>query len=163
MTEVNPTLPLPPRVVVVGVGNPDRGDDAVGLMVARCLQRQAPHEVTVLTHNGDATTLLEVWQHAEAVVLVDAVSSGAVPGTIHRIEAHDRAIERAFLHSSTHTFGVAEAIELARALGQLPAYLVVYGIEGQTFEVGSDLSTEVSQAISEVVSRVCQDLSALSP
>ena len=59
---------------------------------------------------------------------------------------------------STHTFGVAEAIELGRILEQLPPYLIVYGIEGKQFNTGCDLSTEVAQAVPHVVQRVQQDI-----
>jgi hydrogenase maturation protease len=61
---------------------------------------------------------------------------------------------------STHAFGVAEAIELARVLQQLPSRLVVYGVEGAHFDIGCDLSAAVLQAVPEVVQQVRQDIAA---
>jgi DNA-binding transcriptional LysR family regulator len=52
---------------------------------------------------------------------------------------------------STHAFGVAEAIELGRGLGNLPQYLVVYGIEGKNFAAGVGLSAEVEEVTGEAV------------
>ena len=54
--------------------------------------------------------------------------------------------------------GVAEAVELARALNQLPAKLIVYGIEGKTFHAGAGFSLEVEGAAAELLIRVREDL-----
>jgi hydrogenase maturation protease len=59
---------------------------------------------------------------------------------------------------STHAFGVAEAIELARALGQLPARFLVYGIAGKNFTAGCELSLAAEKAIDEAIGRVQQEL-----
>lgn len=151
MTERPPTL-------ILGVGNDYRGDDAVGLVVARRLQAQAVAPVVVQEANGEGVALMDAWQGAANVVLIDAVFSGGVPGTIYRLAAQNEVIPAKFFHYSTHAFSVAEAIELARALGQLPPRLVVYGIEGQDFCAGADLSPAVAHAAESVVAQVMQEL-----
>ncbi|MDP3063937.1 MAG: hydrogenase maturation protease, partial [Chloroflexota bacterium] len=110
--------------------------------------------VAVVEATGDGASLLDVWQGHEHVVIFDAVSSGAVPGAVHRFDVCARPLSAKLLRSSTHAFGLADAIELARALGQLPPRLVVYGIEGERFEVGAGLSREVKRAVNEVVNEV---------
>jgi hydrogenase maturation protease len=65
----------------------------------------------------------------------------------------------AFSRSSTHSFGVAEAVELARALGRPPARVVVFGIEGRDFTPGEGLSPDVGAAVDEVVRRVAEERS----
>ena len=74
--------------------------------------------------------MIDAIEGREAAVLVDASSSGAAPGTIHRFDASAEPVPARSFRSSTHAFGVGEAIELARALGKLPGTVVVYGIEG---------------------------------
>lgn len=144
--------------LIIGLGNEYRRDDAVGLIVARRLKEAAPEQVRVLEESGEGAALMESWKDAEAVILIDAVRSGAKPGILHRLDAHTWPVPTRFFHYSTHAFSVAEAIELARALGQLPPRLVVYGIEGKTFEPGLGLSPEVEKAAQEVVERVLRDL-----
>jgi len=146
------------RVVVIGVGNPYRRDDAAGLVVAQRLRQEAPSHVTVMELEGEPTALLEVWKDARAVVLIDAVFSGAEAGTIHRLDAQAGAIPQELFRYSTHAVSVAEAIELARALGQLPPKLVVYGIEGKDFRAGVGLSPEVEGRLAELTERVLQEL-----
>jgi len=146
------------RVLVIGLGNPYRSDDALGLVVAQYL-RQAPQaHVTIVDTPQDGTALLELWRDADVVVLIDAVSSGAEPGTLYRFDAGLQPLPTHFASTSTHALGVAEAIELARALRQLPPALIVYGVEGQTFAPGMGLSEAVASRIQEVVKRVQRDL-----
>ena len=68
-----------------------------------------------------------------------------------------RPLPAVFSRSSTHSFGVAEAVELARALGRLPARVVVFGIEGRDFTPGEGLSPDVDAAVDEVVRRVTEE------
>jgi hydrogenase maturation protease len=145
-------------VLVIGVGNPYRRDDAVGLIVARTLREKNLDGVKVLEMSGEGAALIEAWQNAERVIVIDAVCSGAAPGTIFRFEAHRRSIPTRFFRYSTHNLGLAEAIELARSLGQLPKELIVYGIEGRDFTVGEGLSPEVAHAASQVLERILSEL-----
>jgi hydrogenase maturation protease len=142
------TLPL-----IIGIGNGDRGDDAAGLIVARRLKERLADSFTVLEQSGDGAALVGTWRGAETVIIIDAVMSGAAPGTIHRFEASAQPFPKDAFRCSTHAFGVAEAIELSRALSELPQSLVVYGIEGKNFAAGVGLSSEVEKAVGEVARR----------
>jgi hydrogenase maturation protease len=141
-------------VLIIGIGNEYRSDDAVGLLVARMLQAQTPPHVSILEATGDGTALLETWKGTDQVILIDAVTSKAPAGTIHQLDTQTGPISPGLFALSTHAFGVAEAIELARVLGNLPARLVIYGIEGKQFIAGISLSPEVELAAREAVERI---------
>jgi hydrogenase maturation protease len=129
------------------VGNAWRGDDGAGLAVARRLRELAPAGVEVREVEGDASALMDAWDGADRVVVVDAAQSGAAPGTVRRFDARAAPLPARCLRSSTHAFGVPDAIELARALGRLPAALEVYAIEGATFTAGNRLTPSVQRAV----------------
>jgi hydrogenase maturation protease len=137
--------------LIIGVGNEYRGDDAVGLIVARRLKERLGDSVTILEQSGDGAALMEAWRGAETVIIIDAVMSGAAPGTIRRFDASAHLIPKGAFRCSTHACGVAEAIELARALCNFPQHLVIYGIEGKNFADGVGLSAEVEKAAGEAV------------
>ena len=101
-------------------------------------------------YEGEPVGLIEEWTGADGVIVVDAVSSGAPAGTIHRLDPLSAPIPAALSQGSTHAFGLAETIELARALDRLPDRLLVYGIEGERFEAGDELSPPVSAAVDAV-------------
>ena len=145
-------------IVIIGVGNEYRSDDGAGIAVARRLRALFPADVTILEESGEGTALMETWQGAAWVTLVDAVRSGASPGTIHRLDARAAPLPMGFFHYSTHAFSVAEAVELARSLDQLPAHLVVYGIEGANFAAGTELSPAIEQAVEVVVERLAEEV-----
>jgi hydrogenase maturation protease len=143
--------------LIIGIGNEYRGDDAAGLVVARRLKERLGESFTVLEQRGDGAALMEAWRGAETVVVIDAVMSGAAPGTIRRFDAIAQPFPKGAFRRSTHAFGVAEAVELARALGELPKTLVVYGVEGKNFAAGVGLSPEVERAVGEVVRRALKE------
>lgn len=152
------------RIAIIGVGNAERRDDSVGLLVARGVRARLTPEhgdVVVLERSGEATSLMQAWAGVGAVIIVDAVRSGAAPGTVHRLDAVAGSIPDSFLRCSTHSFGVADAIELGRALDQLPPCLVVYGIEGQDFDHGGELSPEVAATLPRVIDRILADIAGL--
>ncbi len=147
-------------LVVIGIGHPDRGDDAVGRLVAMRLRSRVPDAVTVLEEDGEATRLVDRLGGTTSAILVDASLSGAAVGTIHRFDAVKDPLPSGRLGMSTHGFGLATAIELARALGRLPERCVVYAIEARSFDLGAALSAEVAAAADDVVERVLTEIRA---
>jgi hydrogenase maturation protease len=147
----------PAQTLVVGIGNLERGDDAAGLEVARRLKERRDGTI-VLESSGDAAELMEAWRQAAQVIVVDALEANGSPGRVYRLEPGPKPLPSALRHASTHSFGLATAVELARALGRLPPRLVVYGIEGASFGNGRGLSPEVARAVEEAVARVAREV-----
>jgi len=144
-----------PTIVVIGVGNDFRRDDAAGLLVARALKAQVGQElekgkVSVIECTGGSFELMDDWEGAVTVIIVDAVASGADPGTVFRIEANNQPVPNQLFRYSTHGFNVADTIELARLLGKLPPKVRVYGIEGADFGQGPGHSEEMALAVERV-------------
>jgi hydrogenase maturation protease len=134
---------------IIGCGNLERGDDAAGILVARRLREWGMDA-------RETTSLFDAWDVGDDVVLVDAMSSGRKTGTIAVWEGTEfsRPLQ---LRASTHDFGLAEAIGLARALDRTPIRLRVYGIEGRRFGIGSALSPEVAKAVEAVSLRIATE------
>lgn len=144
--------------LVLGVGNDWRGDDALGLIAARRLRARLDGRADVLESRADAGSLLDAWRGRDVVVLLDATRSGAPPGTIRRFEAGAEPLPAGWDQGSTHAFGAAEAIELARALHELPARVVVYGVEAGRDDPGAELSPEAARALVELERRVAEEV-----
>ena len=160
---MKPEIPTPKsKIVLIGIGNEYRSDDGLGLEIVRQLNKMNLPNTVAIEQSGDGIALMELLQKADTVFLFDAVHSGsAKPGTIHRLNAHQRDIPRRFFNYSTHDFSVAEAIELTRTLDQLPSHLILYGIEGAVFSTGAGFSPEVNAAISKVLSQVLSEIKLL--
>jgi hydrogenase maturation protease len=143
--------------IVIGVGNALRGDDAAGLRVAQLLAERGLDNVR--ESSGEIASLIDLWQGADFALLVDAAQSGAEPGFISRFDVSTEPLPVEFLHCSTHAFGVAEAVELARALETLPPRVIVFGIEGISFEHGAILSPEVAAGVEQAAAMIETELS----
>jgi hydrogenase maturation protease len=144
------------RTVVVGVGNGFRRDDGVGLVVAERVRAQSSR-VEVVSCEQEPSRLLDAWAGADVALVVDAVSSGAEPGTVHRFDAAGQAVPSKVFRGSTHAFGVAEVIELARALERLPERVLVYGVEGSEFAAGEGLSPAVAAAVDPLAAELLEE------
>lgn len=144
--------------LLIGVGNPFRNDDGAGIAVTRRLKEKKLSGVEILELSGEGTTLMESWRGRSSIIVFDATLSGKPPGTIYRIEAHQEKIPRSLLQCSTHSFGVAEAVEMSRSLGELPPSLLVYGIEGLNFESGENLSPSVEASVQLVADHILEEL-----
>jgi len=151
------------RIVCVGIGSPLRGDDAAGLLAAAAVRAADLPGVTVVESTGDGAALLDVFAGADAVYLLDAAQAGGPPGTIHRVDALARPLPRGLFAASSHLFGAAEAVEMARALGQLPPRLVIYGVEAADFTLGAPPSEAVAAAAHEAAQRVIEEIANLTP
>ncbi|MBI3788937.1 MAG: hydrogenase maturation protease [Ignavibacteriales bacterium] len=149
-------------ILIIGVGTDYRRDDRIGLLIARKIRDLHIPNVTVEEQSGDGVALMDAWIYAETVIVIDAVRSKSAPGTIFRFDAHTQSIPSDFFYYSTHEFNVAEAVELARALHELPTQLIVYGIEGADFEMGGEISEEVRKAAEQVISSIQTDITSIS-
>ncbi|MEZ5074886.1 MAG: hydrogenase maturation protease [Solirubrobacterales bacterium] len=149
---------MSPRRVLIGLGNDLRGDDAAGLLVARAAREASRGGVDVVEAGGEPIDLLDAWENAEAAVVVDAVVSGAAPGAIQRIDAAAGPLPAPFAAPSTHALGLAEAVELARALGRLPDRLIVFGIEGTDFATGGEPSAAIRSAVASLAAAALAEL-----
>lgn len=148
------------RTLVVGIGHPDRGDDAVGRMVAARLRDRVPNDVRVIETDGEAGKLLDLFGDTDDVIIIDAGLSGAKPGAIHRLDAVAASLPRPMFAMSSHAIGLVELIELARTLGTLPRRCVVYAIEAESFALGAGLSRSVGEAVETACARILDELQA---
>ncbi len=147
------------RRVVVGVGNDLRGDDAAGLAVVRLLSERLPAGVVSLhEHGGDGLGLLALWQPADDVVVVDAVLSDGDPGRVVEVDATEEPVPAGVVWPTTHAAGVAEGIEMARAIDSMPRRLRLVGITASSFELGAPMQEAVARAVEALARQLAADL-----
>jgi hydrogenase maturation protease len=147
---------------LIGIGNRFRRDDAAGLEVVRRLRLAHPPGVILIEGEGEPASLIEAWSTADEALVVDGISSGSEPGRLHRFDVTDAPLPAEIFNPSTHAMGLPEAVELARELDRLPGRLVVYGIEGESFEAGEGLSDPVQKTVEKLVLDLYHELSGAS-
>src|ERR1035438_799230 len=138
-------------MLVLCCGHPDRGDDAAGPLVARRLREKG---MDACEQNGDALSLIDAWQGAGEVVLVDAVVTGKRPGTVSVWDALTAPVAGRPRVGSSHALGLAEAIALSRTLGRLPLRLTLFGIEARRCEMDEPPSKTVLRGVERAARKV---------
>jgi hydrogenase maturation protease len=138
-------------VIVVGLGHPDRGDDGVGPAVAR---RLATAEGVRAVEVTEPLSILDELADAAALVIVDAVRTGAVPGSVLVRDLAVEPLPVTGAPGSGHLMGLGNVLELARELGRLEAPVTLVGVEGAAFLLGTGLSAAVAEAVPEAVRAV---------
>lgn len=145
-------------VLVIGIGNETRGDDGAGLLAARRIREMARPGVRVLELTAEPSDLIDAWRGARRVYVIDCAAPVGQPGTIRRFAAHDTPLPASLGAVSSHGMGLVAAIELARALDELPDRLIVYAIEGTAFAAGARPHPTVRKAAGDVARAICGEL-----
>lgn len=145
--------------LLIGVGSDFRSDDMVGILIARRLSELMRPGLEVVEHHGEGSGLMELWEGYRRVIVVDAAQSGTAPtGTLHDFDVIAAPLPAKFLHYSSHLFGLAEAIELARTLTGLPEKFHVFAIEGENFSHGGQMTKSVNEAMERLIKKLEADL-----
>lgn len=155
-------------IKVIGLGNPFRGDDGVGNVVARRLRPFQSSSIVIIAGGLAGLNLLHEMEGTDRLILVDAMSSGTEEGTIVRLTLPQDFEEAGRLawyasDSSTHSVGLQEALTLADTLGDLPHDVIIYGIELGSLAPGTTLSPKVEAAMHIVADRIADHDLRLSP
>ena len=148
------------RLLVLGIGQELRGDDAAGPQVVRRWQAAHPHTAAQPGLRVETTTLpglslLGFLENVSAAILVDAAQSGAQPGTLHVVERQQLA---AFEQEagSAHGWGIAETLAMGEELDadNLPQTLYLLAVESGSFELGEGLSEALQAALPQAVEQL---------
>lgn len=146
------------RIVVIGMGNPYRCDDAAGLEVARLVAAAGIGGVSVVELEGESAGLIDTWAGADVAYVVDAVRSDAPAGTVHSLQLDEQGLPTNTKRDSSHAMGLSDAVELGRVMDRLPGALIVTGIEGGAFDAGVGLTAEVAASVKRVAAEIVDDL-----
>jgi hydrogenase maturation protease len=145
--------------LILGLGNPLRGDDGLGPRVIVELRRRGLPEGVTATDAGtaglDLLRYLEGWGR---VVVVDAVDVGREPGQFVRFTPSEARFLRSEGGLSIHDHGLGEAIALASALGRRLPELVVYGLQPMDMAWREGLSPQVEASVPALVEAVLTEV-----
>ena len=146
--------------LVVGIGNPSRGDDGIGPLVATRVAELGLPGVEVVAYDEPLALVEHLAGHDDVVVVDAARTREGRPGAVHVVRVGSAPLPRDAVALGSHGLGVAEAVELARALGRLPRRLTLVGVEAQAVDLGAPLSAPVRDSVDDAVDAVVAALPA---
>jgi hydrogenase maturation protease len=146
--------------LVVGLGNPLRGDDGVGIRVVQALaEYDLPHNVEVLDGGTQGLGLVNLLEGQQRVIFVDAADVGQTPGNFVRFTLSEARLLGNETQLSVHTAGLREALLLAQALKMLPPEVIIFGMQPESLAWESGLSPPVEAGLANLISAIMVELS----
>jgi len=144
------------RLLIVGYGNPLRGDDGVGWRVADQLAKFVGESAQVLAVHQLTPELAEPISEVDLVIFVDASYDGE-PGTwtCESIRPNPNGPD-----SFTHYFTPMSLLSYARAVFNASPKALLISVAGSSFDCGKELSSGVAGVVPEIVACVCDWWSA---
>lgn len=141
-------------VLVLGVGNPLMGDDGIGVELAHRLQERDYGPLVHVEEGGTlGMTLLPLLEDADTVILLDAVKTGAAPGSV--VTRGRDELPRHFSRViSPHQIGMKEVLGAAQLCGTLPRAITLVGVEAQHTDFCQPMSAEVRGAVPQALELV---------
>ena len=143
-----------PAVAVVAVGNPIMGDDGVGAQVVERLEAAGVGDLTEVALANAGTTAffaLEAMSGCDRAIVIDAISTGAEPGTLHEYRYVDGAFTGPVPEMTMHDFSFAEALRAGREAYEIPRDVLILGVEPDCIEMSMELSEAVAGVVPDLV------------
>ena len=154
-----------PSILVIGLGNPLRGDDGIGpRVVEELIRRGLPEGVTALDGGTGGLDLLQVLEGWERVVVIDAADVGRergreiLPGQFVRFTPDQAWLAQAADRFSLHYAGLSEVLALANALGRALPRMVIFGVQPAEVGWGEGLSPAVEAALPSLTDAVLEEI-----
>ncbi|MBA2498185.1 MAG: hydrogenase maturation protease [Chitinophagaceae bacterium] len=153
-----------PKILIAGVGNELRQDDAFGVLLAQKLQQETsfPPSVKVMEiGSGGIHLVQQLFDKYDVLILLDIVKWGGAAGTIHFKEVEVKDItqlpkdeQNEFL-ADMHYINPLKALMMAKALNVLPRQVLFLGCESEEHEeIGIGMSSAVEEAIPVAVKKI---------
>jgi len=145
------------RTLVLGLGNLVHADDGAGIHAVQRLQTdpRVPPDVVIIDGGTQGLSLLPHISGFERLLVIDAVDAGEPPGTLLRLEG--RALAG---RSSVHQLGFSDLMVAMKLLGDLPAEVIVFGVQPLSTEWSIELSPPVASALGPLIDSVVAQLEA---
>lgn len=170
--------------LVVGIGQPDAGDHAIGLVVSDALGetinglKEAAHlrtslALSIRTHQEDGASLLALCAPFDRIILIDAqrhserATTASRPGDIliirrPRILSYVETLRTTHdaLDGPNHGLSISEALKAAAIQGALPDRFTVFSVIGENWQRRTPLSSATQAAIPRLIPQIIDELTS---
>jgi hydrogenase maturation protease len=148
----------PRKVAIVGVGNLLLSDEGVGIHAARALREiSISPRVKVFELGTRGLEILEAIEGFKKAIIIDAVKSGASPGSIRRWQLGEVLDPSVPQMISLHEIDLLKTLRIGKATAKLPDEVIIIGVEPKTLSPGLDLSPELKAKLQEIVELVLKE------
>lgn len=138
------------KPVILGLGNPLFSDEGVGIhLIQRLMHEEISEKADLIDGGTDALSLLGIVEESEHLLVIDAIDGDEPPGSLYCLE-NEQISMRLEKRMSAHQIGFQEVLTLARLRGRLPAQIILLGIQPQSLDWGTELTSTAAGALPQL-------------
>lgn len=146
-----------PKTLIIGIGNILQKDDGIGVHVAQRLDKMTlPQDVQVIDCGTGLINLLSYLTDIDKLIVIDAIKTGSLPGTIFKLQDKD-IYESPSNSSSLHHFSIMDTLKILDKISKKP-FTIIIGIEPKEINIGMELSREIENKIPAIINLVLDEI-----
>jgi hydrogenase maturation protease len=152
------------KIGIIGLGNPLRRDDGVGLLLLQHVQKQKknlPKNIEYIDGGISGMNLLHLLAQFDTVLLIDAVDFKGKPGDVRVFSLKDIRSLKKPVNISTHDSNFLNILRLSKELKELPETLVIFGVQPRDVSHGMGLSKEIEMILDDLCLKVQKEIQNL--
>lgn len=138
------------RRAVIGIGNPLRRDDGIGIILVKKLREEKLSDVICIDAGTGGIQLLPILSNYDRIIIVDAVNFNGKPGETKVFNLDEIKIEKEKNLLSIHMMNIIEVIQLYEKLEEKKLELTIFGIKPYDTSPGTGLSPLLEEKLSEI-------------
>ena len=138
------------RRAVIGIGNPLRRDDGIGIILVKKLREEKLSDVICIDAGTGGIQLLPILSNYDRIIIVDAVNFNGKPGETKVFNLDEIKIEKEKNLLSIHMMNIIEVIQLYEKLEEKKLEVTIFGIKTYDTSPGTGLSPLLEEKLSEI-------------
>ena len=153
------------KIGVIGIGNPLRRDDGIGILLLELLQKNKkkfPKHIEFIDGGTGGMNLLHILARFDTVFIIDAVVFKGKPGDIHIFTLDEIKSNKTPIIISTHETDFLHILQLSKELKELPSQLFVFGVQPNDVSPGTGLSTELETILPQLYKKLASEIHSLT-
>ena len=145
------------KKAVIGLGNPLRGDDGIGIHILHELEkRDIPSDFALIDGGTGGLKLLHLLNDLEEAIIIDAVYFGGDPGDF--VFFQPGQVKQTQKYKGTHDANWHEILQLAEQLAEKSLKLVIMGIQPKETAVGENISIELKDNLDVIIGAILKKM-----
>ena len=138
-------------------------DEGIGIYIAEEIGKRnvLPADIEATELGTGNMNVLHAIAGREKVVFVDCAKMGGSPGTMRRFGLDEVVSKKVLTSWSAHEGDLLNLLEISRTMGELPAEVVIFGIEPAKIEFGQQLTPALRACFGGYVAEITNFLQSL--
>jgi len=148
------------KIAVIGVGNPLRQDDGIGILLLKKLkkiEKNLPKSIDLIDFGTGGMNLLYVFEKYQRIIIIDAADINKKPGEVLIFNPNQVISKKINSKITTHQSDILNIVEIAKKLGTEP-YIKFFAVQPQITDCGTELSKKLQKNLDMIFKKLIEEI-----